>query len=104
MDSSEDTKKHIKIYINMYPNHDIYKIISDDEATIEEERNYFIEKLGGDNIGNNVIIVSPIVRELNLYTFMVTSTIKGIINTYRRRINNYQVNGYMDYITREGLF
>lgn len=100
MIDSESNKKSMELIVSQYPNHDLYTINSDNLNDLEKERNYFIELFGGDNIGNETIMVSPIIQNGNTYTFMIISKINEIINKYRRRIGNYQPKGYMDYITR----
>ena len=100
MIDSESNKKSMELIVSQYPNHDLYTINSDNLNDLEKERNYFIELFGGDNIGNETIMVSPIIQNVNTYTFMIMSKINEIVNKYRRRIGNYQPKGYMDYITR----
>lgn len=92
----------IHILINQYPNYDIYIISCLDQDLLMVERNYFLNLFGSDNIGNDTIIISPIVYHDNQYSFMITSKIRGIINDYRKRIGNYVHNGYLDLITQEG--
>ena len=96
----EQNKKSAKLIISQYPNHDIYTISSDNLNDLEKEREYFIDLFGGDNIGNETIMVSPIIQNESEYTFMIISRINEFIHKYRRRIGNYQPRGFMDYITR----
>lgn len=91
---------NVSIVINQYPNHNVYIISCKDETVLNDERLYFLNIFGSDNVGNDSVIISPIVKNNDTYSFMVTSRVKGIMNEYRKRIGNYTRNGYIDMITR----
>lgn len=89
----------IRLSAQHYPNYEVYNIISKSLSDLEIERDYFINLLGTDNLGNGTVIVSPIVQNLGAYTFSVTSIFRGIINKYKRKFDDYEHTGYSDIIT-----
>ena len=89
----------IQLNAQHYPNYDVYNVFSKSLSDLEFERDYFIDLLGTDNLGNGTVIISPIVQNLGIYTFSITSIFRGIINKYKRKFDDYEHTGYSDIIT-----